>query len=238
MLVPHHTYDDPRSPTAMSVRILLADAQSLFREAVRVVLEKQGDLEIVEEARDGLDAVAKAERVVPDVALLDANLINCDGIRATALIRERVPDCRVILLTEDEDQSTLLAAVEAGANGYLTKMAPLDHLAKSVRAVHRGETAIPRSMVGSLIWRLLKRREEQDEAHVLISRLTPRELEVLTLLAEGANNDVIAQELVISPQTARTHVHNVLQKLNVHSRLEAVAMVRRTGVLKDARLAR
>lgn len=237
MLVPHHTYDDTRDRT-MSVRILLADTHSLFREAVRVVLEKQGDLEIVEEAQDGLDAVAKAERSTPDVALLDANLINCDGIRATALIRERVPECRVILLTEDEDQTTLLAAVEAGASGYLTKMAPLDHLAKSVRAVSRGETAIPRSMVGSLIWRLLRRREEQDEALMLVSRLTPREREVLALLADGANNDVIAQELVISPQTARTHVHNVLQKLDVHSRLEAVALVRRTGVLKDSRLAR
>ncbi|HEX6208833.1 MAG TPA: response regulator transcription factor, partial [Actinomycetota bacterium] len=193
--------------------------------------------EIVEEAHDGLDAVAKAERAVPDVALIDASLINCDGIRATALIRERVPDCRVILLTEDEDPATLVAAMEAGASGYLTKMAPLDHLAKSVRAVDRGETAIPRSMVGSLIWRLLKRRDDQDEALGLVSRLTLREREVLALLADGANNDVIAQELVISPQTARTHVHNVLQKLNVHSRLEAVAMVRRTGVLKDSRLA-
>lgn len=222
----------------MTVRILLADAQSLFREAVRVVLEKQEDLEIVEEAHDGLDAVAKAERAVPDVALLDASLINCDGIRATALIHERVPDCRVILLTDDQDESTLVAAMEAGASGYITKMAPLDHLAKMVRAVHRGETAIPRGMVGSLVERLLRRREDHSDALMLVSRLTARELEVLTLLADGANNDVIAQELVISPQTARTHVQNVLKKLGVHSRLEAVAMVRRTGVLKDSRLVR
>lgn len=217
----------------VEVRVLLADTQSLFREAVRVALGEHEDLVIVEEAHDGLDAVAKVERGKPDVALLDANLTNCDGLRATALIQERVPDCRVILLTEEEDETLLLAAVEAGATGYLTKMSPLAHLAKTVRAVHRGEMGIPRIMVGSLLERLLRRRREEDEALLRLSRLTPRELEVLALLAEGGNNHVIAQRLVISPQTARTHVQNVLQKLGVHSRLEAVALARRTHVLDE-----
>lgn len=226
----------PEEATGEKVRILLADAQSLFREAVRAALQIEPDLEVVEEARDGLEAVAKAERAMADVAILDAALPNCDGVRASALIREQTPECRVILFTEDEDEGTLIAAMENGASGYLTKMSPLDHLPKMVRAVHRGETAIPRAMVGALVARLLRKRAEHDEALLQVSRLTPRELEVLALLAEGGNNDMIAQRLVISPQTARTHVQNVLQKLSVHSRLEAVALVRRTGILDSIRL--
>lgn len=218
---------------AVKVRVILADTQSLFREAVRVALGEHEDLVIVDEAHDGLDAVAKVERARPDVALLDANLTNCDGVRATQLIQERAPNCRVIILTEEEDEALLMAAVEAGASGYLTKMSPLDHLAKTVRAVHRGEMGIPRTMVGSLLERLLRHRREEHEALVRLSRLTFRELEVLALLAEGGNNHVIAQRLVISPQTARTHVQNVLQKLGVHSRLEAVALARRTRVLNE-----
>ena len=108
-----------------TLRILLADEQSLFREAVRVVLETQPDIEVVAEARDGLQAVAEVEEFKPDVALLDINLPNCDGIRATALIRERVPDCKVLVLTGEEDQETLVEALEAGASGYLTKESPL-----------------------------------------------------------------------------------------------------------------
>jgi len=219
------------------VRILLADAQSLFREAVKAALEAEPDLEVVEEAKDGLEAVAKVERAGVDVALLDAALPNCDGMRASALITEQSPNCRVILFSEEEDETTLLAAVENGASGYLTKMSPLDHLAKMVRAVHRGETAIPRAMVGTLLTRLLRRRADHDEALLQVSRLTPREMEVLALLADGGNNDGIAQRLVISPQTARTHVQNVLQKLGVHSRLEAAALVRRTGILDTIRVA-
>src|SRR5919106_687622 len=148
------------------VRILLADGQSLFREAVKVVLESESDVEVVAEARDGL---------------------------------------------------------EAGASGYLTKESPLAELIDAARAIHRGETLIPRRMLGALLARLIRRRREQDEALRRMSKLTRREKEVLALLAGGGDNDAIAQALVISPQTARTHIQNVLGKLGVHSRLEAAA---------------
>jgi DNA-binding NarL/FixJ family response regulator len=216
-----------------TMRILLADEQSLFREAVRVVLESQPDIEVVAEARDGIQAVAQVEETHPDVALLDINLPNCDGIRATAMIKERFPDCKVLVLTGEEDQETLVEALEAGASGYLTKECPLSELMEATRAVHRGETLIPSRMLGSLLSRLIRRRREQDEALQRISRLTKREREVLAFLAEGRDNDGIAQALVISPETARTHIQNVLGKLGVHSRLEAAAFVIQNGILED-----
>lgn len=215
------------------VRILLAVGQSLFRDAVKVVLESEPDLQVVAVARDGLQAVAEAERTRPDVAVVDANLPNCNGIRATLLIKANVPDCKVLVLSSEEDQRALVAALEAGASGYLTKGCPLAELIEATRAIHLGDTLIPPRMLGTLLTGLIHRRREQDEALRRSSRLTRREREVLVLLAEGADNDAIARSLVISPQTARTHIQNVLGKLGVHSRLEAAAFARQNGIIED-----
>jgi DNA-binding NarL/FixJ family response regulator len=214
-------------------RILLAERQSLFREAVKAALENEDDLEVVAEACDGLQAIAEAERTRPDVALLDAGLPNCDGIRAASLIRQRVDGCRILVLSGEEDETLLLEAVEAGANGYLSKEYPLAELIAATRAISRGETLIPQRLLGTLLRRLIGRQRERDIVLERMSRLTPREREVLALLAEGADNDNIAQSLVISPQTARTHIQNVLGKLGVHSRLEAAALVMQNGILRN-----
>lgn len=215
------------------IRILLADGQSLFREAVRAVLGAEQDLEVVGEASDGLQAMDQAGHLEPDVVLIDANLPNCDGIRATYWITDNVPACRVVVLTDTEDERVLSDAVEAGASGYLTKESPLAELIDATRAIHRGDTLIPRRMLGALLRRLIRRKREQDDALRRLARLTRREKEVLALLAEGGDNDAIAQALVISPQTARTHIQNVLGKLGVHSRLEAAAFVIQNGVLDE-----
>lgn len=216
-----------------TIHVLLADEQSLFREAVKVVLSNEDDLIVVGEARDGLQAVAESERVRPDVALLDANLPNCDGIRATEQITQRVPGCRVIVFSGQEDERVLVQALEAGASGYLSKESPLVDLIEATRAVHRGEALVPPQMLGALLRRLIHRRRERDEALRRLSGLTRREREVLALLAQGADNDGIAQHLVISPETARTHIQNVLGKLGVHSRLEAAAFVTQNGLQDD-----
>ena len=215
------------------ITILLADGHSLFRDAVRVVFAGGTELDVVAEARDGVQAVAEAERTRPDVALLDADLPNCDGIRATELIRERLPECQVIVLSGEQDEQILIRALEAGATGYLTKEYPLADLMNAVQAVHRGETLVPPRMLGPLLMSLLHRRRRQDDALRLVSRLTRREREVLALLADGADNNLIAQTLVISPQTARTHIQNVLGKIGVHSRLEAAAFVLQNGIKEE-----
>ena len=215
------------------IRILLADEQALFREAVHSVLDAEPDLIVVAEARDGSQAVAEAERVRPDVVLLEAGLPNGDEIRATALIKERVPASKVLILCEEDDERIFVDALEAGASGFLSKGSALSELTDAVRSVIRGEILIPTRVMGDLLARLIRRRREQDQALRTLSRLTRREREVLRLLAQGTDNDGIAQTLVISPQTARTHVQNVLGKLGVHSRLEAAAFVTRSGLLEE-----
>lgn len=215
----------------MEIHILLADGHSLFREALAAALQTESGFHVVAEARDGFEAVAQAARTRPDIALLDANLPNCDGVRTTRRIIEQAPGCRVIVLTAEESQETLAGAVQAGASGYLTKASPLSELIEAARAVYRGEMLIPPRMLGELLSRLVHRRKDQDEAIRRMSRLTRREREVLVLLADGGDNDTIAQSLVISPQTSRTHIQNVLGKLEVHSRLEAAALAIRSGIL-------
>ena len=220
------TSDDP-------IRILVADGHSLFRESVIVVLRSEQDLAIVADARDGDQLVAEIELSRPDVAILDLNLPGCDGVQAVRLIKERVPDCRILALAEGEDQRTLLEVVEAGASGYLTKDCPLAELIDATKAVARGEIVIPRWMLGTLLSHLVRRRRERDEALRRMSRLTRREREVLALLTDGADNEAIADKLFISPETARTHVQNLLGKLEVHSRLEAAAFVVQNGILDE-----
>ncbi|HZD80800.1 MAG TPA: response regulator transcription factor [Actinomycetota bacterium] len=216
-----------------SIRVLLADQHALFREALRTVLEREPDLEVVAEAGNGMDALSQVERVLPHVAILDVDLPMSNGPRTASLVKERAPDCRVIVLSPQEDYRRLIEALDAGASGYLTKEAPLEDLIHATRAVHRGETLVPPRMLGPLLTSLLRRKSELDHRHQRISRLTPREREVLALLANGAENDTIARTLVISRQTARTHIQNILGKLEVHSRLEAVAFVRGSGMLED-----
>ncbi|MGH2784268.1 MAG: response regulator [Actinomycetota bacterium] len=218
---------------ARKIKVLLADEQILFREAARVVIESEPDLEVVAEVGDGLSAASEAERTRPDVAFLSVDLPGCDGIRAAALIRERTGSCGVVVLAPDDDFQTLIASLEAGVGGFLTKDCALTELIEAARAVSRGETLIPRQMLGPLLARLIRRRRQQDEALTMIERLTRREREILALLAQGADNQTIAQQLVISPETARTHIQKVLGKLRVHSRLEAAAFVMKHGLLEE-----
>ncbi len=216
-----------------AIRILLADQQSLFREAVRTGLEGEADLRVVGEARNGPEAVVEAERTLPDVAILDIGLPITNGARTAAHIRDRAPQCRVLVIGTNEDYRSLIEVLDSGASGYLTKEAPLADLINATRAVHRGDTLVPPRMLGPLLSALLRRNKEQDWAYSRISHLTRREREVLALLSEGADNEGIARALVISPQTARTHIQNILSKLSVHSRLEAAAFVTQNGILPD-----
>ncbi|MGH2704416.1 MAG: response regulator transcription factor [Actinomycetota bacterium] len=214
-----------------TIRLLIADGRSLFRQAFRAALEGEPHLEVVGEAGDGLQAVAEAERVRPDLALLFSDMPNCSGIQAAAMITERLPECKVAIISDEEDEDTLLEALEAGATGFLTKESPLQDLIEAVSAIYRGETLIPRNMLGRLLATLIRKRREHDEALMKMSKLSQREQQVLALLAKGRDNDGISQALVISPQTARTHIQNVLTKLDVHSRLDAAKFVMRNGIL-------
>jgi DNA-binding NarL/FixJ family response regulator len=216
-----------------TIRVLVADENALFRQALRDVLEAEVDLSVVAEAQSGADAVSEAERVRPDVALLLDRPPRVDGPTATAELRDRFPSCRVIVLTDERDQQVLRNAIEAGAAGYVTKDIPTSELTAGIRAVHRGDTLVPPDMLGSLFDSFFSQRREQGEALRLLSRLSRREQEVLGLLVAGAGNEEIAAVLVISPQTARTHIQRVIHKLGVHSRLEAAMLATHLGIVDD-----
>ena len=215
------------------IRVLLADGHALFREAVTTVLEADEDIVVVGDAGDGSAAIAEVGRTRPDCVFVDDHLASIDGVEATRRIKDRLPDCAVVLLASEEDEATLVASIEAGASGYLTKDSPVIELIEAVHSVHRGDVVVPPHMLGSLLTGLMRRRKERDETARRMSRLTPREREVLALLADGCGNEGIAEALVISPQTARTHVQNLIAKLGVHSRLEAAMFVARNGMLSD-----
>jgi DNA-binding NarL/FixJ family response regulator len=215
------------------VRVVLADGHALFREAITSVLDAHAGISVVADAGDGPDAIAKALQLRPDCVFVDVELPGIDGIEVTQRIKDRLPECAVIVLAPSEDDVPLVAAIEAGASGFLTKDCPLTDLITATHAVLEGEMVVPPRLLAPLLSGLMRHRREQDEAMRRLARLTRREREVLALLAQGAGNERIAEDLVISPQTARTHVQNLITKLGVHSRLEAAMFAARSDILRD-----
>jgi DNA-binding NarL/FixJ family response regulator len=215
------------------IRILLADQHALFREAMWTVLDSEEDLSVVAEARNAPEAISETERTLPHLVILDSDLPMSEAPQTISVIKERTPDCRVLVLSSREDYRALIEILDAGASGYLTKACPLADLIQATRAIHRGDMLVPPRMLGPLLGGLLRRRKEEDRAHEAVSQLTRREREVLALVAEGADNRAIAETLVISPQTARTHIQNILNKLSVHSRLAAAAFVTQNGIMRE-----
>jgi DNA-binding NarL/FixJ family response regulator len=211
-----------RSEPTSPIRVLLVDGHALFRQAVRASLEEAPDIVVVGEAADAAEVEDDDLDQAPDVALVESSGSEFGPARTTSLLKHRWPACRVVVLG-DEDPSTLIDVVEAGASGYVTEESGLAELIATTRSVYEGDTLIPPRMLGPLVSGLMSRRLEEHEALERLSHLTQREREVLGLLAAGADNQGIAEALSISPETARTHVQNLLGKLGVHSRLEAAA---------------
>jgi DNA-binding NarL/FixJ family response regulator len=207
------------------LRVLIADESGLFRDALKLALEREPDLEVAAWAADGQAAVRAAEEKGPDVALLSASLPTRDGMRVSCAIKERAPDCHVLVLADEQDQRLLTDGLGCGAGGFMTKDCSLESLVDGVRAIARGETLIPPVMLGPLLTGLVVHQREHEDALLKLGELTRREREVLALIARGTRTAAIAEALFISPETARTHIQNVLTKLGVHSRLEAASFV-------------
>jgi DNA-binding NarL/FixJ family response regulator len=203
------------------IRVLLADPHALFRRGVRLVLEDEIDIEVVGEAGDGLDAVERIVELVPDLVLIDVGMPGVSGIEATRRVRALVPSVKVAILTVSEKDEDLFAAVRAGATGYLLKEVSIEELPEAVRAVARGHSLISPTMASRLLseFNALSRRVEDERGNV--PRLSDRELEVLRLVARGFSNRDIATELVIAENTVKNHVRNILEKLQLRSRMEA-----------------
>jgi DNA-binding NarL/FixJ family response regulator len=211
------------------IGVLIADDHRTFAEALRIALARERDLRVVGVVSDGEAAADSVGRDRPDVVLMDVEMPGTDGIEATRRIRDAVPDTRVIVLTAHEDDLTLARALEAGAAGYLSKTGAIDQVPRAVRQVHHGEPIVPADEAHRLLRHLRHRRSQEATQRQRVERLTPRETEILQHMADGESPSSIADALGLSPHTLRTHVQNVLTKLGVHSKIEALAVALRHG---------
>ncbi len=214
------------------IRVVVVDDHALFRHGLQMVLEVEEDIQVVAEAGDGAEGVARAEQLAPDVVLMDVRMPKQSGIEATRQIRELLPNTKVLMLTISEQEEDLYEAIKAGASGYLLKEISVEEVASAVRAVHAGQSLISPSMAGKLLSEFATMVKRTDGRQPLLPpRLTDRELEVLKLVAKGHNNRDIARELLISENTVKNHVRNILEKLHLHSRMEAVVYAVRERLL-------
>lgn len=212
------------------VRLVLADPRRLIREAVAEAMRLDHDIDVVATAGDARAVVLQADRTKPDVVALTGVLVGRLAPVCTTL-RQIDPRPRVLVIDGAPDDKALLEAIEAGVDGYLTTTSGLDAVADAVRGLARGESVVPPFMLGPLLRRLIDGQREAASASERLVALTPREREVLALLVDGLDDERMARQLVISPETARTHVQRILRKLDVHSRVEAITMVAQSGLV-------
>ncbi len=219
--------------TEEQIRIVIADDHELFRRGLRMVLEEEDDIEVVAEAGDGEEAAELASESVPDVVVMDVRMPVLSGIEATERIKEELPTTKILMLTISDEEDDLYEAIKAGANGYLLKEISIDEIGNAVRSVHGGQSLISPSMASKLLNEFAAMvKKEEEKQHVPAPRLTPREMEVLEHVAKGMNNREIAKALFISENTVKNHVRNILEKLHLHSRMEAVVYAVRENLLE------
>ena len=217
------------------IRTMIVDDHALFRRGLEMVLDEEPDIELVGQASDGAEAVEKAAESLPDVVLMDIRMPRSSGIEACRAMKEAAPSAKIIILTISDEEEDLFEAIRAGASGYLLKDIPLYEVAEAVRAVDGGQSLINPSMAGKLLteFATLARRDGEARAQeVPAPKLTDREMQVLKLVARGMNNRDIAKELFISENTVKNHVRNILEKLQIHSRMEAVMVAVREKLIE------
>jgi two-component system NarL family response regulator len=220
---------------AEPIRTMIVDDHALFRRGLEMVLDTEPDIDLVGQASDGAEAVEKAAESLPDIVLMDIRMPRSSGIEACRAMKEAAPSAKIVILTISDEEEDLFEAIRAGASGYLLKDIPLDEVADTVRAVHGGQSLINPSMAGKLLteFATLARRDGEERAQELPApRLTEREMQVLKLVARGMNNRDIAKELFISENTVKNHVRNILEKLQIHSRMEAVMVAVRENLIE------
>jgi DNA-binding NarL/FixJ family response regulator len=216
------------------IRILIADDQELVRTGFRMILDAEEDMEVVGEAANGKDALGEASRVRPDVVLMDVRMPELDGIEATRrLLADGALDSKVVMLTTFDMDEYVYEALSAGASGFLLKDAPPEQLVAGIRAVCSGDALLAPSVTRRVIEEFVRRPPDGPRtAPAALEELTPREGEVLKLIARGLSNAEIAQTLVVSETTVKTHVARVLMKMNLRDRVQAVVMAYECGLVQ------
>jgi DNA-binding NarL/FixJ family response regulator len=229
--------EDPKAAaipiTDEPIRVLIVDDHALFRRGLVMVLEQEKDIDLVGEAGDGAEAVQIAQDTMPDVVLMDVRMPRRGGIEATSQIKAMAPHTKILMLTISDEEADLYDAIKAGASGYLLKEISIDEVANAIRQVNAGQSMISPSMASKLLTEFATMVKKTDEKPAAAQpRLTEREMEVLRLVAKGRNNRDIAKELFISENTVKNHIRNILEKLHLHSRMQAVVYAVREKLLE------
>jgi DNA-binding NarL/FixJ family response regulator len=221
----------------MTIRLLLVDDQALIRTGFRMIFEETGDIDIVGEAPDGAEAVRLAAELRPDVTLMDVRMPGVDGIEATRRIVARDPSARVLILTTFDLDEYAFAALRAGASGFVLKDVPIDELARAIRSVANGDAVVSPRITRRLLDVYATQLPDPSSgitgrSQAVLDQLTPREREVLRAVAAGLSNTEIADQLVVSDATVKTHVGSVLAKLNLRNRVQAVIFAYDIGLVR------
>ncbi|MDP2110086.1 MAG: response regulator transcription factor [Thiobacillus sp.] len=213
------------------IRILIVDDHTLFRSGIKALLQRQDDFEVVGEAGDGLEGLKRAKSLQPDVVLLDLHMPGIGGREAVKLLSEEVPACNVLLLTVSEDAEDLIETIRAGARGYLLKNIETDFLLNAIRSAARGESVVSPQMTGKLMMSVRMGKEgvaQEDDRE----KLSPREKDIIALLAKGVSNKEMAHTLNVAESTIKIHVQNILKKLHLTSRVQAAVYAVEHGLVQ------
>ena len=211
-----------------AIRILIADDHPIVRQGLATVLNQEEDLEVVGLAENGLEAVARARELRPDIILMDLQMPEMDGVEAIRQIKEEAPDIGIIILTTYDADDYIFRGIEAGARGYLLKDSPPEEVLKAIRTVDKGESLVQPRVASRLLDRFIQLAGAPDTGEVL----SPREVEVLQLMAKSTVNKGIATELLIGESTVKTHIVHIFNKLGAKGRTEAVAEAARRGIIR------
>lgn len=213
------------------IRVLLVDDHALFRKGLASLIDPLEDMEVVGEAGDGREALERARELMPDLILMDIQMPGWDGLKATQLIKEEMPYVKIVMLTVSDDDKDLFEAIKQGAQGYLLKDIEPEELFELLRGVYRGEAPISHLTAARILDEFTRLAQKESWVPIAGNNITPREKEVLQLVAQGATNKEIASQLFIAENTVKNHLRNILAKLHLGNRVQAAAYALREGLI-------
>lgn len=222
---------EEKPPREGPIRVLVVDDQPVFTEMLRVVLDMQDDIQVVGMAFTGEDGLKAALETRPDVLLVDYHMPGITGLEVIRGLKAAGENPTVVVLTADTDEAIMAEAIAAGAAGYITKQQALNEVVQAVRTASEGEPVVPAFMIPRILSHFHRQQQREQQADLLREKLSAREIQILEQLARGASNEEISEVFVLSPNTVRTHIQNVLKKMGVHSKLQATTLALQLGII-------